>query len=109
MLEGMAMGLPVLQIIDPLNEGQVRDGVNGYIFHDAKDMADKIRMLKTMPADRLSALRASARRSVQQSGAVNLAEYVLKVYNTALHKKRRSRLMATPAFRVHLRKQNKGD
>ena len=66
-------------------------------------------MLKTMPADRLSALRASARRSVQQSGAVNLAEYVLKVYNTALHKKRRSRLMVTPAFRVHLRKQNKGD
>ena len=88
MLEGMAMGLPVLQIIDPLNEGQVRDGVNGYIFHDAQDMADKIRML---------------------SGAVNLAEYVLKVYNTALHKKRRSRLMTTPAFRVHLRKQNKGD
>ena len=48
MLEGMATGLPVLQITDPLNEGQVRDGVNGFIFSSAQEMAEKIRLLRGM-------------------------------------------------------------
>ena len=35
MLEGMAGGLPVLQLYDELNADQVRDGVNGYMFRNA--------------------------------------------------------------------------
>lgn len=89
MLEGMATGLPVLQIVDPLNEGQVRNGVNGYIFDGAQDMASKIRLIKDMPDEQRLALSASVRHSVENSGAVNLAEYVLKVYNSALREKRR--------------------
>ena len=91
MLEGMATGLPVLQITDPLNEGQVQDGVNGFIFHTAEEMAEKIRMLRNMPKPELEKLRASARQSVQQSGAVDLAKYVLGVYEKALKEKRRKR------------------
>ena len=102
MLEGMATGLPVLQIVDPLNEGQVRDGVNGYIFSDAQDMAAKIQMLRDLPADRLDALRASTRASVEQSGAVDLAQYVLKVYHNAFIQKQRKRLRMR-RFRLHFR------
>ena len=102
MLEGMATGLPVLQIVDPLNEGQVRDGVNGYIFSNAQDMAAKIQMLRDLPADRLDALRASTRASVEQSGAVDLAQYVLKVYHNAFIQKQRKRLRMR-RFRLHFR------
>ncbi|MEM1483818.1 glycosyltransferase [Oscillospiraceae bacterium PP1C4] len=87
MLEGMATGLPVLQITDPLNEGQVRDGINGFIFGSAQEMSDKIHLLKNMPEDDLSALHHSARQSVENSGAVNLAQYVLNVYSGALQEK----------------------
>ncbi len=92
MLEGMASGLPVLQITDPLNEGQVQDGVNGFIFADAQDMAEKIRHLRDMSPEQRAKLCQSSRQSVEQSGATNLAQYVLRVYNHALHEKRRKYL-----------------
>lgn len=91
MLEGMAMGLPVLQITDPLNEGQVRDGINGFIFSDAQQMADKIRLLRNMPPEQITSLHHSARQSVENSGAVNLAQYVLNVYSGILRERRHRR------------------
>lgn len=93
MLEGMAMGLPVLQITDPLNAGQVIDGVNGFVFNSAHEMADVIKLLRTMPAVTLEALHDSARKSVEHSGSIDLARYVLRVYRSALReRKRKSRL-----------------
>ena len=38
MKEAMATGLPVLHIHDPLNAGQVVDGVNGFIYRNAEEM-----------------------------------------------------------------------
>lgn len=122
MLEGMATGLPVLQITDPLNEGQVRDGVNGFIFGSAQEMAEKIRLLRGMTEEQLSSLRASARRSVEKSGALDLANYVIKVYRNALRertrknhpfrlysralrKKRKKLRLNRPRFKIH----RKGD
>lgn len=93
MLEGMAMGLPVLQITDPLNEGQVIDGINGFVFNSAQEMADVIHLLQTMPATTMEALRHSARKSVEKSGSIDLARYVLKVYRSALREKKRKRLL----------------
>lgn len=84
MLEGMACGLPVLQITDPLNEGQVRDGVNGFIFGSAQEMGDCIRKLRALDKEDADKLRASSRQSVAQSGAINLAQYVLNVYEGAI-------------------------
>ena len=89
MLEGMATGLPVLQITDPLNAGQVCDGINGFIFSNAQEMANAIHMMRQMKPEMLDGLRLSARRSVEKSGSVDLARYVLRVYHNALHNKNR--------------------
>ncbi len=92
MLEGMASGLPVFQIQDPLNEGQVRDGINGFIFHTAQDMGDKIRAFQAMTPQEKKNLSQSCRCSVENSGSTDLAQYVIQVYNHALHEKRRAQL-----------------
>ncbi|MGI5967733.1 MAG: glycosyltransferase [Anaerotruncus rubiinfantis] len=104
MLEGMATGLPVLQIVDPLNEGQVVDGINGFIFQDAQEMSGKIHLLRKMPQDEQDKLRLSVRQSVENSGAVNLAQYVLNVYNKALREKKRHLHFR---MNLHLRRERK--
>ena len=80
MLEGMATGLPVLQRFDELNEGQVRDGVNGYIFYDEKDMYREIMTYKNRSPEEKEALRFAVRDSVKQAGAADLANYLLTIY-----------------------------
>lgn len=80
MLEGMATGLPVLQRFDELNEGQVRDGVNGYIFYDEKDMYREIMAYKNKTQEEKEALRFAVRDSVKQAGAADLANYLLTIY-----------------------------
>ncbi|HIX64744.1 MAG TPA: glycosyltransferase, partial [Candidatus Anaerotruncus excrementipullorum] len=94
MLEGMASGLPVLQITDPLNAGQVQDGVNGYIYADAGQMAQQIRMLQQMPPQQMAQLRASTRQSVEGKGCEALAQNLLRVYRRAQLIKRRHRRLA---------------
>ena len=47
----MAGGLPVLQLYDELNADQVRDGVNGYMFRDAKEMGARLRQIRDMDKD----------------------------------------------------------
>ena len=103
MLEGMATGLPVLQVVDPLNEGQVRDGVNGFIFRDAADMAEKIRAIRDMPPDKLAELRRSTRQSVEGKGCETLAQNLLDVYRQALAAKRRHRRLIIRFRRLELR------
>lgn len=83
MLEGMATGLPTLQIYDELNADQVVDGVNGYMFKDAQDMQDKLNILKNMSDKDMEKLRASVRNKVQSSGSAALASYIIGVYNLA--------------------------
>ncbi len=83
MLEGMAMHLPVLSLKDELNEGQVRDGVNGYSFTDAAEMYELLKMIRDMSDAELEALGNSTRQSVMQSGAVRLANDLLLVYEEA--------------------------
>ena len=80
MLEAMATGLPVLQRFDKLNEGQVRDGVNGYIFYDEKDMYREILNYKNKTTEEKEALRFAVSDSVKQAGAEDLANYLLTIY-----------------------------
>ena len=85
-------------------------------------MAEKIRLLRGMTEEQLSSLRASARRSVEKSGALDLANYVIKVYRNALRertrknhpfrlysralrKKRKKLRLNRPRFKIH----RKGD
>ncbi len=80
MLEAMATGLPVLQRFDRLNAGQVRNGVNGFIFYDEQDMYHEIINYKNKPQEEKNALRYAVRDSVKQAGAEDLANYLLTIY-----------------------------
>lgn len=86
MLEGMATGLPVLQRLDRLNEDQVRNGVNGYVFNSAEEMAEQMKKIRDKSPEELSQLKKSVIESVRQSGAVDLANYLLTIYSGALKK-----------------------
>ena len=107
MLEGMAGGLPVLQLYDELNADQVRDGVNGYMFRDAKEMGQRLRQLRDMDPEQLQQLKTSVIQSVKNSGAENLANYIqtiyYNIYKTVSPKKSPllhiSGLLTTPSFR----------
>lgn len=80
MLEGMAGGLPVLQLYDELNADQVQDGINGYMFRDAKEMAQRLRQIRDMDPEQLAVLKSSVIQSVKHSGAQNLANYIQTIY-----------------------------
>lgn len=80
MLEAMATGLPVLHILDELNEGQVIEGVNGFIYNNANEMYQKIIAYKNMSDEEKHILKCSVIESVKKSGQENLANYLLDVY-----------------------------
>ncbi len=80
MLEAMATGLPVLHILDELNEGQVVEGINGFIFNSAEEMYQKILNYKNMSSEEKHILKCSVIESVKKSGQENLANYLLDVY-----------------------------
>ncbi len=65
MLEGMAGGLPVLQLYDELNADQVTDGVNGYMFRDAAEMGQRLRQIRDMEPEELQKLKTSVIQSVK--------------------------------------------
>lgn len=83
MLEGMASGLPVLQKEDPLNAGQVQEGINGFVFADAAGLRQKLTAYLAMTPGQQAALSDSTRRSVQQKGYEALAANLLEVYRQA--------------------------
>lgn len=80
MLEGMAMGLPVLQILDRLNEDQVVNGVNGYVFNSADELGYYLRLVKNMPEEELQEMRERVSRSIVNSDCNTLAEYMQSLY-----------------------------
>ena len=91
MLEGMAAGLPVLHISDPLNRGQVVDGVNGYIYRNAAEFHDKLQLYRQLPQTAKKKLSLSARSLVLSSGSQALAEKLLQVYHIAQQKSSKNR------------------
>ena len=80
MLEGMAGGLPVLQLYDELNADQVTDGVHGYMFRDAAEMGQRLRQIRDMEPEELQKLKTSVIQSVKNSGAQTLANYIQTIY-----------------------------
>ncbi len=84
MLEGMASGLPVLALTDPLNADQVVDGVNGYSFNNAEEMGGYMRKIRDMTPEERAAFSESTVRSVRTSGAEDLAKKLLTVYTDAM-------------------------
>ena len=76
MLEGMAGGLPVLQLYDELNADQV----TGYMFRDAAEMGQRLRQIRDMEPEELQKLKTSVIQSVKNSGAQTLANYIQTIY-----------------------------
>ncbi|MEG2813363.1 MAG: glycosyltransferase [Oscillospiraceae bacterium] len=87
MKEAMATGLPVVHIFDELNKGQVTDGINGFIYHDADEMYEIFLKYKNMKAEEKFNLRASVINSVKIYGCEALAEYLVNVYKDAIIEK----------------------
>ena len=87
MKEAMATGLPVLHIHDPLNAGQVVDGVNGFIYRNAEEMYATLKKYQAMPQDKKDALKNSVINSMKIYGCEALAKYLVKVYEKAIVEK----------------------
>ncbi len=80
MLEAMAMGLPVLHILDEANPGQVTEGVNGFIFRTAEELAEAILRFRVSGEAGQAQLRASTVASVSGLDQTGLAKRVEAVY-----------------------------
>ncbi|MDR1696462.1 MAG: glycosyltransferase, partial [Endomicrobium sp.] len=86
MLEAMAMGLPVLQLNDEMNSGQITHGVNGYIYKNAKEMYGFMADLRDTPKVEYENLKKRVRSSVEKMGAESLAKSILEIYESVLSK-----------------------
>lgn len=86
MKEAMAVGLPVLHIKDPLNAGQVVDGVNGFIYQDVDEMYDRLLRWKNMSAEERASLQCSVLETVSVFSSGALADNLLRVYRKAVEK-----------------------
>ncbi len=87
MKEAMATGLPVIHIHDPLNAGQVVDGVNGFIYKDAEEMYSILMQYKAMTTTQKEELQTSVVNSVKIYGCEALATYLVTVYENAIVEK----------------------
>jgi 1,2-diacylglycerol 3-alpha-glucosyltransferase len=93
-LEGMATGLPVLQLYDELNQERVREGLNGFVFKTAAEMGEKLRALRLMPPAAYARLRQSVLQSTSEVKITNVAAHVLGVYEQCLLDSARKRRKA---------------
>ncbi len=84
MLEAMSTGLPIFNIYDELNNVQIKEGVNGFIYKNVFDLKRLIYSFESMNEEQKKALRKSTRESVLKYGEEDLARKVLIVYEKAL-------------------------
>lgn len=87
MLEGMASGLPTLQRYDELNADQIKSGVNGYLFHNAEEMAAKLREIAALTPEEMQKMKETVIETVRSRGSNELATYMLEIYEKALAEK----------------------
>ncbi len=93
MLEAMASGLAVVQRLDPSNRDQIKDGVNGFIYKTAEEMADLLREIKAKTLTERAELKRSVIESVQRQGSEAMATYMLDIYERATAAKRTKRVV----------------
>ena len=81
MLEAMASGLPVVHLYDEKNESQTIEGLNGFVFHNSDEMYETITKIRDMTPDKKLELAENVKQSVKNSGAEDLARYIVDIYN----------------------------
>ena len=83
MLESMATGLVVLQRYDELNADQIKQGENGYLYHTAEEMGTLLKAIRALSLEELAAKKQAVIHTVTARGGVELAGYMLTVYQKA--------------------------
>lgn len=112
MLEAQSAGLPAFVRHDPYNDCQIKEGVNGFIYHDSAEFGSLIRTHFAKSEEELKAFSEGVVRSVAGYGVRELAEKVLEVYRYAqrrhklVQSAKRKSFLVTP-IRVHVAKRMK--
>lgn len=83
MLEAQSMGLPVLQRFDPLNAGQISEGVNGFVYTDAAGFGNHLLSYHRLTFSEKEEWRHRCRQYVAHQDASDLANRLLDVYSQA--------------------------
>ena len=84
MLEAQAVGLPALALSDPLNDWQIEEGVNGFIWHDKEELNNIVKkLLAQSPADK-AALHQACRNWSDQHDYMDQAHKLLNLYREAI-------------------------
>lgn len=92
MLEAMASGLPIVHILDEKNESQLTESVNGFVFTDAESMYKILTFFKNKTREEKKSFADRVRLSVKNSGAQDLAKYLVDIYSN-IEKSKKSRHM----------------
>lgn len=87
MLEAMAIGLPVLHILDEENPGQVKEGVNRYVFRTPEEFYSTIFLFWNSEEEQRR-LSVSTIESVRFAGQETLARRVETIYYDQIIKTR---------------------
>ncbi len=93
MLEGMAMGLPVLQRVDEINKDQIKEGKNGYFFNDETEMYKIISKLSKLSDEEYKRIKFNVEETVNQKDEKGIAQKELIVYNKAIERARLQKIM----------------
>lgn len=88
MLEAMAAGLPVIQRFDERNAGQIKQGINGFVYETAEEMGGFVRNLAALSEEERLKVRAQVRKSVASAGAKQSGEHLEGVYRRAIQEKK---------------------
>lgn len=91
MLEAMAVGLPVLTIQDPENEGQIINGENGFIFADADEMYSQICKIRSMSEQEYTDFTEKIIKRTKNNSASSLADTLINIYYDAIGNKQEKR------------------
>ena len=83
-LSGETTEEELLQLIDELNADQIQEGINGFVFRNAQELAEKMRHVQGMTLEDRLALHQSVMNSVSGASAKNLAGYLLDIYSKAI-------------------------
>jgi 1,2-diacylglycerol 3-alpha-glucosyltransferase len=80
MLEAMAAGLPVLQRYDELNEEQIAEDINGYIWQNAAELGARLKEMRDLSKEERKELKKKVRETVRSHGTIQLATHMLNIY-----------------------------
>ncbi|MEQ9306534.1 MAG: glycosyltransferase, partial [Marinoscillum sp.] len=85
LLEGAALGRPLLTTDVPGCREVVRDGYNGFLFlaKNAKSLSDKVRLFLSLSSDERKQLGVNSRKLVEDTFDENL---VIRTYDQTIHR-----------------------